>query len=443
MTNSGKVLWEKKFIIPIETSGNLRIASSDKGIVVFFVNADKPYTLLALKCDRLGNIEWKEILQPNQNKFKIVLIQALEDSENNYILFYQIDSLYDNPSELRILKINKQGEVLSFLGLGNLFSFQTSQHFSIRTIAETYTGGYIIGLSYQCSYCQSGSDGYLIVLNKSGEIISYKKANPGFITYEDDFTPMFITKHNGRYTLIGIYFDAAKASNDYKHAFYYCIASFNAKDTDIQAHMIPQDNFSLQRYLKEKMNWFEYQWQGNFKEGNFVVNSNHVFLAWSNQFAKYDSIGRVCPDYADTNYTYDTSTRKFYMGNEINFGSKVLDTISVKTKFQIKNYYVHWLGTICSGNELNEKSIENNNSELTEKQVDIFPNPATNFIYIKGIEDVQPLKFTCIDFMGNVQHINSIQPGSSQINISSLKHGIYLLKIETRNGTITKKFLKE
>jgi hypothetical protein len=91
----------------------------------------------------------------------------------------------------------------------------------------------------------------------------------------------------------------------------------------------------------------------------------------------------------------------------------------------------------CETNDDDEpgESIDENESEFN-----IYPNPVKNRLYIgteSNIEDV-----TIMDIYGRQQMtVNGQQ--SLSINVSHLKSGIYFIKINTTDGEITKRFVKE
>lgn len=434
MTNAGKVLWEKRF--GVKLSGGVKCTSSDNGIEFFYVTPSKPYSLIVFKCDSAGNIAWQQNLLPSNNQDQIEFIQAFEDSKGNYVAFYQIpNDTY--PPQLRILKLDKNGKVLFFTGIKNIYNPAVSQHFIVRTIEETFDGNYLIGLAYSCSFCDNGRDGYLVLVNDNGDIINYFQAQPEYTSYDDSFYPLYLTKHNGKYTMVGLYTDALK---DPKHEFYYCIASFNVNESTTEAHMIPYNSFALERYLRQNMKWLEYQ-----NDGYFVVNSRNVFLAGPPQLKKFDSLGRICPSYADTNFTYDTSMRLFTINEVTKYGSKVFDSLII-SPLNIKNAYVQWLTTICAGNDSFSKPSDKNNFADNDilNDVIIYPNPAKNILSIKDLSPAYQTTFAVIDFMGNLK-LQAITKNSDSynLNITSLKPGNYLLKIEIGNNIVTKNFIKQ
>ena len=90
-------------------------------------------------------------------------------------------------------------------------------------------------------------------------------------------------------------------------------------------------------------------------------------------------------------------------------------------------------------------STHNNAQTTALNTVSIYPNPATNYLHIEGLQSSN-LKLTVVDFAGNVAlsvQLSAFSSSSYNLNITSLKQGNYLLKIETNDGLVTKQFVKE
>lgn len=84
-------------------------------------------------------------------------------------------------------------------------------------------------------------------------------------------------------------------------------------------------------------------------------------------------------------------------------------------------------------------------NEFDTNNVDIYPNPSKGIIsidYSKVNDKVQNIEV--IDMIGN-KVINDLPNENqlSKLNIDFLSNGIYLLKIKTENGDITKKIIKQ
>ena len=83
------------------------------------------------------------------------------------------------------------------------------------------------------------------------------------------------------------------------------------------------------------------------------------------------------------------------------------------------------LNTVCE-----ESTIKNN---YIKDIFYIYPNPANNYFYIKGIEDKYFVKVNLYDLKGNKileNNINNEEP----INIETINEGTYLLKLETNDN---------
>lgn len=82
--------------------------------------------------------------------------------------------------------------------------------------------------------------------------------------------------------------------------------------------------------------------------------------------------------------------------------------------------------------------------DFSSKALSLFPNPATDNLFIKGLAEESQISVFSI--LGqNVLTIDSKQLKNEALNISSLEKGIYMLKITTQNINQTKylKFIKD
>jgi uncharacterized delta-60 repeat protein len=73
--------------------------------------------------------------------------------------------------------------------------------------------------------------------------------------------------------------------------------------------------------------------------------------------------------------------------------------------------------------------------------IKISPNPAKNILHIEGLPS--RAKITVVDFMGHVKLKTTASNNSYNLNISSLKPGNYLLKLDMNGEVLVRKFLKE
>jgi hypothetical protein len=84
-------------------------------------------------------------------------------------------------------------------------------------------------------------------------------------------------------------------------------------------------------------------------------------------------------------------------------------------------------------------AVTNFNKERTGK-INNYPNPATNFFQINGIEGIVTLKLT--DINGNLLFSKQVTNDES-ISVSLLPPGMYIVKLITSGGTIERKIMKK
>lgn len=97
-------------------------------------------------------------------------------------------------------------------------------------------------------------------------------------------------------------------------------------------------------------------------------------------------------------------------------------------------------GIAVSGNKViytnNGGTVGIGKSSNLSSSINIYPNPASDFITIKA-NNIEILKLTITDINGKT--LKSIFNPSAKYNITELHAGIYFLNIETRQGKLTKK----
>lgn len=73
------------------------------------------------------------------------------------------------------------------------------------------------------------------------------------------------------------------------------------------------------------------------------------------------------------------------------------------------------------------------NKTYKGKEIKVYPNPTNNYVLIEGLSSEEIKKVTVFDLNG--KNANMVL-NNNQIDISSLSSGIYMLKIETKEGTV-------
>lgn len=81
-------------------------------------------------------------------------------------------------------------------------------------------------------------------------------------------------------------------------------------------------------------------------------------------------------------------------------------------------------------------------SNLYEKQVALYPNPAKNTLFVESLIDINAIHIYGLDGR-KIKSFNNILSGSNSFDIESLKTGIYFINFEINGTTFTKKLVKE
>ncbi|MGJ8591367.1 MAG: T9SS type A sorting domain-containing protein [Aquaticitalea sp.] len=72
--------------------------------------------------------------------------------------------------------------------------------------------------------------------------------------------------------------------------------------------------------------------------------------------------------------------------------------------------------------------------------VQVYPNPANNFLNVRVSASIEVTNTVLYDMLGKM---TTVKLENGQLNISDLKSGIYMLKVNTSAGSITKKLVKK
>jgi hypothetical protein len=119
--------------------------------------------------------------------------------------------------------------------------------------------------------------------------------------------------------------------------------------------------------------------------------------------------------------------------------------------FSTNNIHLDWsIGEVCTesyttnnivvsqgfhqGNVLVATYLDNLKHQ--QLSVEVFPNPATNFISIQS-DEIKNMKLILLDGIGKVVHQQQIMSNNTVIGISDLVSGIYFAKIIQNNKEVT------
>ncbi len=94
-------------------------------------------------------------------------------------------------------------------------------------------------------------------------------------------------------------------------------------------------------------------------------------------------------------------------------------------------------GTITVTDNLSLEGFEKKNS------VKLFPNPTNNELHIEILNSLTNTRVSIIDITGKTLINTRLNSNSNKIDVSSLKSGLYLIKLDSDTGSQTKRFVKK
>lgn len=125
--------------------------------------------------------------------------------------------------------------------------------------------------------------------------------------------------------------------------------------------------------------------------------------------------------------------------------------LGIETKENCRRWWIFWkkcdytpnLAAMYKGNSTSYNFRPGKEEEpLNNKELKIYPNPASNSINIDFSEEYEKANCTITDMTGRVVKSEQITSSSPRVNLSGLPHGVYLLNIQFDNkNSLTTKFV--
>ena len=134
------------------------------------------------------------------------------------------------------------------------------------------------------------------------------------------------------------------------------------------------------------------------------------------------------------NYLWqDSSFSETFLFNDTALGNYNLNVSAIDTNGCKNSDSINVTVEICEGIE-----------SIFQSEINIFPSPANNNLTIEMLIGISPEQIIITDVLGKeVLHFES-QKIKTQLDVSSLSIGIYLLKIKMQNGeSVVRKFIKK
>ena len=193
------------------------------------------------------------------------------------------------------------------------------------------------------------------------------------------------------------------------------------------------DYYLLSLYYNNNGN---YSWAGGF---NFMYSGK----LYADSDVNFKDLGSWTPGKwynlrIEIDHVTDKNV-KYYLDNQLvhtsALGAKVVRANDLN--FEFDNDGSGFIVDNIIINDLDQLSV----SDVAKTEINIFPNPTSNFINIKSEEVIKSIKI--YDIKGSLIKTENNSDKNSKIDVSSFAKGSYVISIETNSGIETKKFIKE
>ncbi|MFO7933401.1 MAG: T9SS type A sorting domain-containing protein [Bacteroidales bacterium] len=137
--------------------------------------------------------------------------------------------------------------------------------------------------------------------------------------------------------------------------------------------------------------------------------------------------------------SYKDSVWSFYTTSNSELPSDSVYTIAVDSNG------TKWIGTAKGLAAFNENGFECTvglHSQVMD-EVEIFPNPAHEFITLKMPKDSQSSTVDILSIQGKIIHSFSMLNDQTRLDVSHLPAGVYLVRVKSQQNYIQKKFIKQ
>jgi photosystem II stability/assembly factor-like uncharacterized protein len=179
-------------------------------------------------------------------------------------------------------------------------------------------------------------------------------------------------------------------------------------------------------------------------KSNFVFNAHSPVIG--------SGVKEICKATSNTTAQVVNSTRS---GNEIIGYNVYRNDIMINSDIVIEQNYTdtelpigsfeYFVTAVYSGGESDPSNIV----EVVVTDLDeivnaddflVYPNPVSDFLNIKAENIIQ---VSVTNTIGQVVLVNVIDANDARINTSELESGVYIIKIDTQNGSVTRKIVIE
>jgi hypothetical protein len=461
----GTMLWAKRFgganydkaeCIKLDHSGNIILAGSFESptlvidTITLTNNHPNNYDLFLAKLDNQGGVIWARSAGGTDNDFTTSICI---DGSGNILMtgYFNSDTIQFISSTLTnagwasifLVKYDSNGNEIWAKSAGGSDT-DMSKSITVDASGYIYMAGtfYDTNLSFDTIILASTDlgfgDAFLVKYDSSGKVIWAKSA--GGVSYEDGNSVAVDGAGNayfaGSFSSNTVAFDSIILTKDGSSNIFF--AKFDINGNVLWAKSIGGDRWDEAICIVIDTLWNIYM-AGDFSSTNINFDTVTLFNPGSNAnvfLAKFDANGNVIwakdvkgfsdedfPGSVAVNSMGDIYLAGYFESQSLTFGTLVLyNNTAIEDIFLVK------LGIGTGIEELNN-SIN----------FSVYPNPATNTLTINGLSTTATAEI--YDLSGKL--LLTKQLSVNQIDISTLAKGLYFIKLNTEEGSVVKKFVKE
>ncbi len=243
--------------------------------------------------------------------------------------------------------------------------------------------------------------------------------------------------------------DIARYRQDFSS--YRCMSFVSDSNTVLLLHLDENSGNSLG---DESRHFYNTNLRSSPNYANWEKKEQKTSIVYEDVFAAHSKIKNVGQSVIlnwSTSFEEDNSSFEIYKSRDnknwellttidgINNASVIVDYKYEDTKVEIGNYY-YKLKQIFGGCRYSFVGMDSVKI-MPKTTISIYPNPASDRLYIDGFFGVKVLDVQVVDIMGKEVSFH-LDSDNNSIDISSFQAGLYFLKIELENRTYVQKFMK-
>lgn len=179
--------------------------------------------------------------------------------------------------------------------------------------------------------------------------------------------------------------------------------------------------------------------QGN-ANAVFVININGAFTTEKNAYVLLRGGAKAGNIFWKVEGSVEINDKTHFEGTIIAhgaaitlFNNDVLYGRALSTKGAINTFAVNIPSDNCTSTGFEEQTFSSD-------AISVYPNPVLNEISVKGISNTAAVSI--FDNQGRKLVVKAYITDAATIDVSGFNAGIYFVKIDTGNGSVTKKFIK-